>query len=57
MMNEPLCCECCRDDIYYGEEYYNIGGHIYCEFCVSVGHDTALYDDDDCDDVYRDGDY
>ena len=27
------CCEC-GEEIFVGEEYYNIGGNHYCELCI-----------------------
>ena len=37
-------CEACGEEIYDGDEYYEIGGHKFCEACVSGGYRTAEVD-------------
>lgn len=34
-------CEDCGEPIYDGDEYYDIGGHKYCEACVHKSYRTA----------------
>lgn len=37
-------CEACGEEIYDGDEYYEIDGHDYCEACVCGGYKTAEID-------------
>jgi hypothetical protein len=34
-------CEECGAEIYDGDEYYEIGDHVFCEACVKGGYRTA----------------
>lgn len=34
-------CDACDDEIYDGEDYYEIGDCKYCEACVEYGRKTA----------------
>ena len=31
-----ICCDRCRDSIYYGDEYYDIDGEIICPDCFDL---------------------
>lgn len=37
-------CENCGEDIYDGDEFYEIGEHKFCEACVNGGYKTAYVD-------------
>ena len=34
-------CHECGEKIYDGDEYYELGGHKYCEACVEGSYRTA----------------
>ena len=34
-------CDECGEEIYEGDDYYNIGGNIFCENCVNAGKRVA----------------
>ena len=33
-MKATYTCACCGEEIYFDEDCYDIGGVIYCRFCV-----------------------
>ena len=43
----PLFAKCysCGAEILYGDDYYDIGGDIYCEDCIDEFRKTAEVED------------
>lgn len=45
---EPIAvfvCSGCGDDIYEGDDYYDIMGEQFCQDCIDDSRHTAMYEE------------